>query len=174
MAGSVLAGALLGPARSRASRRRTSSSRSTPTASPPTSTSPAFTATSTTGHGWPGHRSIDLKARAAHPPARRVRALPAPIPLKPSAGSTSLEGGGELAAVADLDPRQVEPAGHQLQFGGELVGHCLGHDTRLGERTRHEQRRTGLVGLEIDPRHQVLAEQEREHVVPVDPLLAGV
>ena len=45
-----------------------------------------------------------------------------------------------------------------------------GVDAGLGERALDEQRAALAVGLEIDPGDQLLAEQERQHVVAVHPL----
>ena len=79
---------------------------------------------------------------------------------------------GQVAVTAHHHVVEVEPAGEPAQLDGQLLGR-LRRGAVLGERARHEEGPVGAVGLEVDPRHEPVAQQEREHVVAVQPLLGG-
>ena len=53
------------------------------------------------------------------------------------------------------------------QLGAQLGGDVAVVDPRLAPRALDEQRRVRPVGLEVDATDQLVAEQERQHVVPV-------
>ena len=57
-----------------------------------------------------------------------------------------------------------------MQFGGQGGGR-LGRGVPLRPRGRDPQYPGRPVGLEVHPGHQPVAEQERQHVIPVHPLL---
>ncbi len=84
------------------------------------------------------------------------------------------EQGRQVAARLDRELVHAEPPGEPDQLGGQLLGR-LHRRTRFGVRRLHDEAPGLPVGLEVDPADDLLAEQEREHVVAVDAVCgAGV
>src|SRR2546423_183163 len=80
------------------------------------------------------------------------------------------ERGSQVAPLAHDAAVEVEPLGGDRELLSQLVGNVCDIDARLGERARHAQHAGLPIGLEVDPGYQRVAEQERQHVVAVDPL----
>ena len=74
-------------------------------------------------------------------------------------------------AVADDDAVEPEPAGHQARARRRAAAATRPWSTPvLGAGRTAPAAPAGPVGLEVDPGHEPVAEQERQHVVAVDPL----
>src|SRR5262249_4392059 len=85
--------------------------------------------------------------------------------------ASSLQRAGQVAAAHDLDALEPEPRGHARELGAQRGGDGGLADAALGMRGLHAQRAGGAIGFEIDARDELIAEQERQHVVTVYALL---
>ena len=85
-------------------------------------------------------------------------------------GPFSLVTGCRGSALTDL---QAEPRGELRELGVQL-GDVLGAPApRLPGAPSYPQHPGGPVRLQVEPRDEVLAQEERQHVVAVHPLLLG-
>ncbi len=117
------------------------------------------------------------RARTARRPpvsARRCAACrgrsSAPTSVEDAAQGRSC--GARSPARLDRDVGESEPGGQLAELRRELVGGVLGGAV-LGPRRLHDQPAVLAVGLEVDPADDLVAEQERQHVVAVHPLVRG-
>src|SRR5690606_38505031 len=115
--------------------------------------------------GAPGRGSCYPADRAG---PRRSRTCPA------GAGSSADlpdQTCSQVAALLDDDVAQPEPPRHPGELGSQLLGGLL-RGVRLTVRGPDHQHPGGTVGLEVDPGHEPVAEEEGQDVV-AEPALVG-
>src|SRR5436190_13306090 len=74
---------------------------------------------------------------------------------------------GQIAARPDVDGVEPEPRRRDVDLTRERFGNLLAIDSRLGECRLHAQHSARTVRLQVDARHELVTEEEREDVVAV-------
>ena len=92
--------------------------------------------------------------------------------LRPvSRHSARLSAGARSPRLGDVHAAaQAQPAGAELELGGQLARDVQRSAPVLGERALYPQYPRLAVGLQIDTRNKPLIEQEWQHVIPIDAL----
>jgi hypothetical protein len=75
--------------------------------------------------------------------------------------------------LANSNSIETEPARHGSEFAGEFIGDVDPVHAILEESPRNPERPRLAISFQIDSRDEVIAQQEGEYVVPVDPLRLG-
>src|SRR5215468_2595598 len=85
-------------------------------------------------------------------------------------GDGAAERGGEIALRLDGNAVELEPVRHRAELASERSRRCT-RRTGLEVRGLDAKHAGRAIRLEIDPRDEGVAEQEREHVVAVHALV---
>ena len=80
---------------------------------------------------------------------------------------------GQIAPGAHRQPVETQPRPEPVELGRRQLEHRGRRGRRLEVGAQHLQGAGGAIGLEIESGHQLVPDQEREHVVPVGAQVPG-